>query len=381
MLAHVLALVVGLGSFALYMAAFFFPEVHRKNDFIWSGIGLFYALVLWVCAARITGGVLLGQTASVILLGWLGWQTFTLRRQVAVPEQQTPIPSSEELQAALSELASPETLSKLPGQFNTQLAKLKTSVQTALKPKETPKSQPSAPPEAAPYVPLTPADFGPGSQSGMEPEGSVEVVSTEAVSAEPVKRAPEVMQSAPPTIAPPQMVKPVTSPTEPSAIGSAIAELPEKVMGAVTAFVKQSQAAFKGLTAKREPKPVYVRKQFRTPQADEPDAEFEDFDQDDETQLETMTAELLEADAETPIVATGQTDMVQEGTLPADSLIQAETLYEASQPEPVDSVEVVDSPKAIPPHPPTSDLVEAALADAEEKHVSASPPSTTEPES
>ncbi|MBD2021794.1 Ycf66 family protein, partial [Leptolyngbya sp. FACHB-36] len=77
MLAYLLALVVALGSFALYMAAFFFPEVHRKNDFIWSGVGLFYALVLWVCGERITGGVLLGQTASVALLGWLGWQTLT----------------------------------------------------------------------------------------------------------------------------------------------------------------------------------------------------------------------------------------------------------------------------------------------------------------
>jgi hypothetical protein len=73
MLAYVLALVIALGSLAIYMTAFFFPEVHRKEDFIWSGVGLFYALVLWVCAGRITGGVLLGQMASVALLGlvWL----------------------------------------------------------------------------------------------------------------------------------------------------------------------------------------------------------------------------------------------------------------------------------------------------------------------
>ena len=93
MLAYVLALVIGLGSLALYLAAFFFPEVHRKNDFIWSGVGLFYALVLWVCAGRITGGVLLGQLFSVALLGWFAWQTLTLRRALATPEQQTPIPT------------------------------------------------------------------------------------------------------------------------------------------------------------------------------------------------------------------------------------------------------------------------------------------------
>ena len=91
MLPYVLALVIGLGSFAYYMAAFFFPEVHRKSDFFWSGVGFFYALVLWVCAGRITGAVLLSQLASVSLLGWLGWQTLMLRRQLALPEAQTEI--------------------------------------------------------------------------------------------------------------------------------------------------------------------------------------------------------------------------------------------------------------------------------------------------
>jgi len=63
-LAYLLAIAAALGSFALYISAFFFPEVHRKSDFYWSGLGLFYALVLWVCAGRITGAVLLGQMAK-----------------------------------------------------------------------------------------------------------------------------------------------------------------------------------------------------------------------------------------------------------------------------------------------------------------------------
>ncbi|MEG4987831.1 Ycf66 family protein [Microcoleus sp. BR0-C5] len=100
MLAYFLALAVGLGSFSIYMAAFFFPEVHRKSDFTWSGVGLFYALILWACAGRITGALLLGQMAGVAMLGWFAWETLTLRRQVTPVAEQTPIPQSANLAAA-----------------------------------------------------------------------------------------------------------------------------------------------------------------------------------------------------------------------------------------------------------------------------------------
>ncbi|HEY9640668.1 MAG TPA: Ycf66 family protein [Coleofasciculaceae cyanobacterium] len=92
MLAYILALAVSFGSLSLYLSAFFLPEVHRKYDLIWSGVGLFYGLVLWVCAGRITGGVLLGQMASVALLGWLGWQTLSLRFAQTPEEQRTLLP-------------------------------------------------------------------------------------------------------------------------------------------------------------------------------------------------------------------------------------------------------------------------------------------------
>ena len=94
MLAYILAIAVGLGSFALCMGAFFFPKIHRELDFFWSGVGLFYALVLWVCAGRITGGVLLGQLSAVALLGWFGWQTLTLRQEIALPEEKTEVQGS-----------------------------------------------------------------------------------------------------------------------------------------------------------------------------------------------------------------------------------------------------------------------------------------------
>ena len=113
MLAYLLALVIALGSSVFYLAAFFLPEVHRKYDFIWSGVGLFYALVLWICAGRITGGVLIGQIAGVSLVGWLGWQTLTLRRALIPIDQQTPIPSQAEFIAKIQEILPLESLKGL----------------------------------------------------------------------------------------------------------------------------------------------------------------------------------------------------------------------------------------------------------------------------
>ncbi|MEH2178766.1 Ycf66 family protein [Nostoc sp.] len=117
MLAFVLALVVGLGSLAIYIAAFFFPEIHRKNDFIWSGVGLFYALVLWVFAPRITGGLLLGHVASVALLVWFGWQTLSLRRQLTPQAQQTQVPSAETVKTGIQEQVNKLSLQERLGQL------------------------------------------------------------------------------------------------------------------------------------------------------------------------------------------------------------------------------------------------------------------------
>lgn len=88
MLAYILAIAVGLASLTLYLAALFAKDLHRQDDFLWSGLGLFYALVLWVCAGRLTGGVLLGQAAAATLILSFGWQTLKLRRAIAHPEEQ-----------------------------------------------------------------------------------------------------------------------------------------------------------------------------------------------------------------------------------------------------------------------------------------------------
>ncbi len=91
MLANVLAVLLGIGSFTFYLAAFLYPEVHRRSDWVWSGLGVLYAADLWFSAKQMTPIVLLGQVASVILLVGLGWQTLSVRREKTPVYQQTPI--------------------------------------------------------------------------------------------------------------------------------------------------------------------------------------------------------------------------------------------------------------------------------------------------
>jgi len=117
MLAHLLALAIALGSFILYFSAFFFPEIHRKSDFYWSGLGLFYGLVLWVCAGRITGAVLLGTIASTALLLWFGTQTLLLRRALASPAEKTKV--SQTIATRLQALSPQRLWQKLRGKSTT----------------------------------------------------------------------------------------------------------------------------------------------------------------------------------------------------------------------------------------------------------------------
>ncbi len=99
MLAYILAIAIGSSSLVLFTTAFVQPEIHRKDDFFWSGIGLFYALVLWFCANRLTGGVLLGQAAAVALILSSNWQNLKLRKAIAHPEKQIALESFSVTQA------------------------------------------------------------------------------------------------------------------------------------------------------------------------------------------------------------------------------------------------------------------------------------------
>ncbi|MFZ4667222.1 MAG: Ycf66 family protein, partial [Prochlorotrichaceae cyanobacterium] len=78
-LSLVLALVVGFGSLFCFSLGFVAPHLYRRQDLVWSGVGLFYALILWFCSAQIRGAILLGTIANVALLGWLGSQAYLSR--------------------------------------------------------------------------------------------------------------------------------------------------------------------------------------------------------------------------------------------------------------------------------------------------------------
>jgi hypothetical protein len=97
MLHFLLAWTIALGSLGLFASGFFFPEIRRKNDLIWSGIGLFYALVMFVDSGRLRGGMILEELASVVLIVWLCAQMLQQRRRLVPADKQTPIPKSMEL--------------------------------------------------------------------------------------------------------------------------------------------------------------------------------------------------------------------------------------------------------------------------------------------
>jgi len=87
MLSYALAIAVAISSLVLFSTAFLMSDIHRQDDFLWSAVGLIYALVLWFCARNITGAVLLGQAAASILLVSYSWQTLKLRKALVNPDQ------------------------------------------------------------------------------------------------------------------------------------------------------------------------------------------------------------------------------------------------------------------------------------------------------
>lgn len=150
MLAYVLAVVVGLGSFAFFINGFFYPGVHRKHDFIWSGVGMFYALVLWVCAGQIRGAILLSHLASVLLLGWFFGQVWQLRWQLLPRTQREQVPDPRTLAQVLRDQAKP--IKPPSPQITTATAEITPSL-ISTPPIEAVVSEPIAPIPTEPPIP------------------------------------------------------------------------------------------------------------------------------------------------------------------------------------------------------------------------------------
>lgn len=231
MLSYVLALAVGLGSFALYMAAFFFPEVHRKNDFIWSGVGLFYALVLWVYGSRINGGLLLGQAASVALLGWSISQTLQLRRQLTPLAQKTDVPSTAAVTSTVKEQVSksvPAVTSGIGGIFNSLKNQFQQSSNKPTQPVPTP---PPIEVKPEPTIVETSIEASPAVETPTETPSlpSVEIVETttetlteeEAISQAVENASTPVEEETPMVAVPPH-------PPDPELVEAAIKDAEEK---------------------------------------------------------------------------------------------------------------------------------------------------------
>ena len=213
MLAYFLALVVAVGSLAIYLSAFFFPEIHRKNDFIWSGVGLFYALVLWIFAPRITGGLLLGHIASVALLVWFGWQTLSLRRQLAPQGQQTPLPSPElikiSLQSQMSKFSVKEKFGQLSSFVTGVFSGAKAKIQQTVNKKPVIKT-------AEEILQTTPTEATPPSVLPDQSVTATPAITTESLSAETFAQSPilemvEISPTPPPVIEEEQVI-PSTAP-------------------------------------------------------------------------------------------------------------------------------------------------------------------------
>lgn len=132
MLAYILAIAVGSIGLILYLTAFLAKKIHRKDDFLWSGVCAFYALVLWVCAERINGAVLLGQTAAVIVIIAFATESLNLRKAIANPEKI----------AELQDFSVAEWLLSLAGGLVSLVRKPKTKPVTTPTPSKTP--QPAA---------------------------------------------------------------------------------------------------------------------------------------------------------------------------------------------------------------------------------------------
>jgi hypothetical protein len=118
MLSLLLGVLVTLLGLALYLTAVLLPALGRSVDLFVSGLLMFYGLVLWFCAERFTGALLLGQLAVIALFTALEAQVLRSRWGALSPEQQIEIRQGRTLQQqwlAIRQLRPVPSMSTAPG--------------------------------------------------------------------------------------------------------------------------------------------------------------------------------------------------------------------------------------------------------------------------
>lgn len=342
MLAYILALAVALGSLGIYLAAFFFPEIHRKNDFYWSGLGLFYALILWVCAGRITGGLLLGQIAGVTLLGWSVTQTLQLRRQLTPSLQQTELPSAEQVKNTVGEQISKLSLPQRFSQWGKRVSGSANVAKNRIQ-----------------------EQIGDRSQNQNQPEAATATTNTSATGAPPVTDvAPNVQVIDRRTSVP----KPEPSPSTTTATTEAPTQTKESPLGAEPA-VSTNETPTQIKESPLGAEPAVSTNQPAGP--DMPGASGKE-----SIPVEQIAPEVELAPPAEPI-GSGDPEDRRNPPPPPEAMAAVPIDPTQTAPAPVSPSEPAseaDVPELIRPNPPDPEIVAEAIEDAQEKHQEAHPP-------
>jgi hypothetical protein len=158
MLAYFLATIMAIISLLLFLNAFISPKTHRQDDFLWSGLGLFYALILWICASRFTGAILLGQFAGVAITIAFMWENRQLRKVITAESDSNKVLEGFSVLSFIAQ----------------SIAK----VSSGKKSPKIPSSKPSTP-EKAPEVKESEASTSDASKDVVTPEETTETVAPE----------------------------------------------------------------------------------------------------------------------------------------------------------------------------------------------------------
>ncbi|WP_052055642.1 Ycf66 family protein [Myxosarcina sp. GI1] len=326
MLAYALAIAVGLSSSILFLTAFLMPDVHRRDDFFWSAIGAIYALVLWFCATRITGAVLLGQSAAVALLVSYQWQTLKLRKAIAFPEK-------------AAELDNFSVLSAINNLFSRR------SVKTSVQPSVNLSEQPKVTEEKIEIPETTTETIAEADKPSTEAAPSREEVIDEAIAVEK-QSIPQVEVEPTPTADTEAVSKPITTPTSPEIKeASAPLEAASSQNAPATESLQTPETKRTGFFGK-----LFGKKKKATPKP-AIESQVNDILEDDFTDERSETIEEEPTDfATTP---------VNEPEVTTDSFIETETatesdtedLYTTEEPTSVTDSEPVEETIAIEEEP------------------------------